>query len=264
MLESRKVEPKGFTVYPAIDISGGRCVGRRQGRRATEWIYAPDPVDVAMRFATAGGRCLHVVDLDAASKESSDNKELIVDLIERTPCAVQVGGGVRDVTEVGDLLTAGARRVVVGTMALDDERALRRACDRFPDRVAVALDASSGTLVTHGWITSSGVSRDAAARVLADAGVAAFIYTDVRRDGMLSGADLSGAVRVASLTGVPVIVSGGVASLADVCTIAGAYGEGIRGVIVGRALHRGTIDLREAQRAVDDVVARSSALPAEE
>jgi phosphoribosylformimino-5-aminoimidazole carboxamide ribotide isomerase len=246
----------GFTIYPAIDISAGRCVGRMQGRPGSESIYASDPIEVAVRFTAAGARCVHVVDLDAASGVSRDNKELILELVARTPCAVQVGGGVRDLHEIGEFLAAGARRVVVGTMALEDERRLRRACNRFTGRVAVALDASSGTLVTHGWVSSSGVPVGEGASALADAGVAAFIYTDVRRDGTLSGADLSGGIRIAGLTGVPVIVSGGVASLEDVCTIAGAYGEGVRGVIVGRALHRGRMDLGEAQRVADEVVSQ--------
>jgi phosphoribosylformimino-5-aminoimidazole carboxamide ribotide isomerase len=258
MLEERATTwlTGGFTIYPAIDVSAGRCVGRTQGRAGSESIYAPDPTDVAMRFAAAGARCIHVVDLDAASEAARGNKELILELVSRTPCAVQVGGGLRDLHEIGEFLMAGARRVVVGTMAVEDERGLRRACKRFTGRVAVALDASSGTLVTHGWVASSVVSVGEGARALADAGVAAFIYTDVARDGTLSGADLSGAVRIAGLTDVPVVVSGGVASLEDVCTIAGAYREGVRGVIVGRALHRGRLDLGEAQRSADHVVER--------
>jgi phosphoribosylformimino-5-aminoimidazole carboxamide ribotide isomerase len=246
----------GFAIYPAIDISAGRCVGRTRGRPESESLYAHDPTEVAMRFAAAGARCVHVVDLDAAAGGARDNRELILELVARTPCPVQVGGGIRDVHEIGELVSAGARRVVVGTMAVEDERGLRRACDRFTGRVAVALDASSGTLVTHGWVSSSGVSVGEGARALADAGVAAFIYTDVRRDGTLAGADLPGAVRIAGMTGAPVIVSGGVASLEDVCTIAGAYRDGVRGVIVGRALHRGRIELGVAQRVADQVVRR--------
>jgi phosphoribosylformimino-5-aminoimidazole carboxamide ribotide isomerase len=243
-----------FTIYPAIDISVGRCVGRTQGRPGTESIYGPDPIDAAVRFAAAGARWVHVVDLDAAADDSRDNKELILELVARTPCAVQVGGGIRDPGQIAGLLAAGARRVVIGTMALEEERGLRRACGMFPERVAVALDASSGTLVTRGWMTTSGVLIDVAARALAGAGVAAFIYTDVRRDGMLIGPDLSGAIRISKLTGVPVIVSGGVASLDDIWAIAGAYEKGIRGVIVGRALHRGKIDLRAAQAVADHLV----------
>lgn len=245
-----------FTIYPAIDISARRCVGRTQGRPGSESLYAPDPTGVAMRFAAAGARCVHVVDLDAAAGGSRDNKELIRELVARTPCAVQVGGGLRDLHEIGEFLAAGARRAVVGTMAVEDERGLRRACRRFPGRVAVALDASSGMLVTQGWGASSGVSVGEGARALADAGVAAFIYTDVGRDGTLSGADLSGALSIARLTGVPVVVSGGVASLEDVCTIADAYAEGVHGAIVGRALHRGRMELGEAQRVADEVVGR--------
>jgi phosphoribosylformimino-5-aminoimidazole carboxamide ribotide isomerase len=247
----------GFTVYPAIDISGGRCVGRKEGRPGTESVYDPDPMAVARRFARAGARCLHVVDLDAADG-SSDNKALIRKLIADTPCAVQVGGGVRNIREIAELIRAGARRVVVGTMAVEDEPALRRACGRYGDRVAVALDASAGTLVTHGWSTTTEVAMESAIRTLADAGIGAFIYTDVRRDGMLSGPDLSNAIGIASLANVPVIVSGGVASLADVRTVARAHGRGIRGVIVGRALHCGMFELAEARRAAECVLREAS------
>lgn len=242
-----------FTVYPAVDISEGRCVRLLQGRFGTETVYSDDPVQVALGLAAGGARWLHIVDLDGAKTGIRANRELVLEVVKRASCPVQAGGGLRSLDEVEEMISVGANRAVLGTIALEDPDEMARACKRYGERIVVSLDARSGELASHGWTVGSGVPVDEAVKAFDAAGVAHFIYTDVARDGAMTGPDVEGLQRIAAMTDVPVIASGGVASLDDVRTIARLRNEGISGVIVGRALYEGKFTIGQANLAADEL-----------
>lgn len=247
-----------FTVYPAVDISDGRCVRLLQGRFGSETVYSDDPVKVALGLAAGGARWLHIVDLDGAKTGIRTNRELVLEVVKRASCPVQAGGGLRTMDDVEEMISVGANRAVLGTIALEDPEEMARACKRFGERIAVSLDARSGELASHGWTVGSGVPVDEAVKAFDAAGVAMFIYTDVSRDGAMTGPDLEGLQRIAALTDVPVVASGGVASLEDVRTVARLRNEGIEGVIVGRALYEGKFTVGEANLAADELRSNNS------
>ena len=243
----------GFTVYPAVDISDGRCVRLLQGRFGTETVYSDDPVKVAIGLSRAGARWLHIVDLDGARTGVAENRELVVEAVKGASCPVQAGGGVRTLEDVEELLFAGANRAVLGTMALDDRAALTKTCGRFGERIVVSLDARGGELTSNGWTVGTGTPVLDAVRIFEEAGVSMFVYTDVTRDGTLGGPDIDGVRRVASVTKLPVIASGGIGSLEEIRSVARLRPEGVAGAIVGRALYEHKFSVGEAQFAADEV-----------
>ena len=240
-----------FVVYPAVDISDGRCVRLLQGRFGTETVYSDDPVQVALGFSSAGARWLHIVDLDGAKTGVPANRELVLEVVRRASCPVQAGGGLRSLDDVEQVLAAGANRAVLGTVALEDPEELARACSRYGERIAVSLDARSGELATHGWTVGTGMSVEEAVQTFEEAGVSLFIYTDVSRDGTMSGPDLEGLAKLTSLTDVPVVASGGVSTLEEIARVAARRRQGVAGVIVGRALYEGKFTVREALLAAE-------------
>lgn len=240
-------------MFPAVDISEGRCVRLLQGRFGTETVYSDDPVKVALGFSSAGARWLHIVDLDGAKTGVASNRELVLEVVRRASCPVQAGGGVRSLDDVEDLIAAGANRAVLGTIALEDPDEMARACARFGERIAVSLDARSGELAAHGWTVGSGIPVEEAVGAFAAAGVSLFIYTDVTRDGTMTGPDIQGLTRVTELTDVPVVASGGVSTLDEVKTVARMRTTGVAGVVVGRALYEGKFTIGEANLVADDV-----------
>lgn len=236
-----------FDLYPAVDIRDGRAVRLTQGRADAATEY-DDPVDAAMRFAATGTRWLHVVDLDAAFTGEPRNRHLIERIVDATGCLVQASGGVRTIDDVHAALDFGAARVVVGTMALTDPDFVPAALAVAEDRLAVGLDARGGTLRARGWTEDAGDLFEVLAR-LDGLGVARFIFTDIETDGMLSGPNLAMLTRVADATSAAVTASGGVASVADLVTLATLHPR-VDGAIVGRALYSGDVDLAEALAAV--------------
>ncbi len=236
-----------FTLYPAVDIRDGRAVRLTQGRADAATEY-DDPVEAALRFAATGTRWLHVVDLDAAFTGEPRNRRLIERIVAATGCDVQASGGVRTVDDVRGALDLGAARVVVGTMALTDPAFVPAALDVAGDRLAVGLDARGGTLRARGWTEDAGDLFEVLARLDA-LGVARFVFTDIETDGMLSGPNLAMLRRVADATSAAVTASGGVASVADLVTLATLHPR-VDGAIVGRALYSGDVDLAEALAAV--------------
>jgi phosphoribosylformimino-5-aminoimidazole carboxamide ribotide isomerase len=244
-----------FVVYPAVDISDGKCVRLLQGHFGTETVYSDDPVEVALGFCRAGARWLHIVDLDGARTGMPVNRELVVEVVKRASCPVQAGGGLRSEEEVTDLLAAGANRVVIGTVALEDETELKRICARYGERIAVSLDARGDELSSHGWTVGSGVPVMDAVKTFEDAGVSMFIYTDVGRDGTMSGPNVEGAGRIAAATRLPLIASGGVSSLEDLRVVARLFPQGVVGAVVGRALYEHKFGVVEAQRVADVIAA---------
>lgn len=237
-----------FEIVPAVDIKGGRCVRLLQGRADAETVFSEDPVAVARQWEAAGAPRLHVVDLDGAFEGRPMQTRIVRALIEALGIPVQVGGGLRELAHVEAVLEAGARWAIVGTRAALDPVFLGEVCRRFAERVIVGVDASDGRVAVDGWTRVLELDAAALARDAAAAGAAAIIYTDIVRDGTEGGPNLWSTEAVARAAGVPVFASGGVGSLDDIRQIAGL--RGVAGVIVGRALYSGAVDLRQALAVV--------------
>jgi phosphoribosylformimino-5-aminoimidazole carboxamide ribotide isomerase len=244
------MEAMSLIVFPAIDLKGGQVVRLAEGDMDRATVYGSDPAAQAAAFAEQGADHLHVVDLDGAFAGRAVNAAAVEAIVARFPGRVQLGGGIRDRTAIERWLALGVARVVIGTAALDDPALVRGAARDFPGRIVVAVDARSGFVATRGWADKSEVrAADLAAR-FADAGVAALLFTDVGRDGLLKGCNVAATQALAHETAIPVIASGGVAGIADIHALkaagAGIARGGIEGVITGRALYDGRLDLAEA------------------
>ncbi|MBO8142524.1 MAG: 1-(5-phosphoribosyl)-5-[(5-phosphoribosylamino)methylideneamino]imidazole-4-carboxamide isomerase [Firmicutes bacterium] len=232
-------------IIPAIDLRGGRLVRLVQGRPEAETVYADDPVAVARAFAAAGARRIHVVDLDGAFAGSPRNLAVAEAIVRAVDVPIQWGGGIRDLNVVEEVLARGVDRVILGTAAVERPEMVAEAVSRFPGRVMVGIDARDGRVAVRGWL--EGTEQDAAelAREMGRRGVEEIIFTDIARDGTLSGPNLAALARVAR-AGPKVIASGGVGSLEDVRSIVSMNDPNVTGVIVGKALYTGAVDLREA------------------
>jgi phosphoribosylformimino-5-aminoimidazole carboxamide ribotide isomerase len=239
-----------FELIPAIDLLGGRVVRLSRGDYAAATVYDPDPGAVARRFAAAGAPRIHVVDLDAARSGERGNEASIRAVVAAADTApVQLGGGIRDPDGVKSAMALGVDRVVIGTAALRDPELVRDAAKRHPGRIVVGIDARDGRVAVEGWLETSETTALDMARRFEDAGVAAIVHTDIARDGMLSGPNLEATAQLAESVSIPVIVSGGVASLDDVKRAAALAPRGVAGVITGRALYTGDLDLDRALEA---------------
>jgi phosphoribosylformimino-5-aminoimidazole carboxamide ribotide isomerase len=230
-------------LYPAIDIRGGRCVRLHQGDFEQETAYGEDPIAVALAFARAGARWLHVVDLDAA-RGTGDNRTVIEAILGAVDVPVELGGGVRD----GTWLERGAARVVLGSLAVSDPAGVARMAARYPGRVAAGLDHRNGEVRVQGWQSGSGLGVAEAVARVAVPGLAALVVTSIATDGTLGGPDLPGLKAVLELTEVPVIASGGVRGVEDLRALGrmGSAGRGLAGVIVGKAFYEGRLDISSA------------------
>jgi len=245
-----------FEVWPAIDLLGGQCVRLSQGRYDDVTVYDADPAAVARRFAGLGAARLHVVDLDGARAGRPSNVEAVQRVVEAAGDApVELGGGLRDLAGVESALALGVDRVVIGTAALRDPALVREAARRFPGRVAVGVDARDGYVAVEGWLETSEARVVDLARRFEDAGVVALVHTDIARDGLLSGPNLEATAELAEAVSIPVVLSGGVSSVADLEAAARTAARGVRAAIVGRALYTGDVDLARALRAVEAVAA---------
>jgi len=241
-----------ITVYPAIDLKGGKAVRLAEGDMARATIYNDDPVAQANVFHEAGADHLHVVDLDGAFAGASVNGTVVAEIIESFPGHVQVGGGIRDRAAIDRWLERGVWRVVIGTAALQNPELVREAARALPGRIVVAVDARDGFVTTHGWAEASDMRASELSNRFADVGVAAALFTDVGRDGLLKGCNVRATSELARNTRLPVIASGGVKGLVDIADLARHASEGIEGVICGRSLYEGTLDLRKALRLARD------------
>jgi phosphoribosylformimino-5-aminoimidazole carboxamide ribotide isomerase len=233
-----------FEIVPAVDLKAGRCVRLRQGRADAETVFSDDPVAMARRWEASGARRLHVVDLDGAFAGGPAQTDLVRAMIRAVSIPVEVGGGLREVAHVKTVLEAGARWVIVGTRAALDPAFLGEVCERFRDRLMIGIDASDGRVAVDGWTRVLDLEAMALARDAAAAGAAGIIYTDIARDGTQSGPNLWSTEAVARTAGIPVFASGGVGSLDDIRQLATV--PGLAGVIVGRALYSGAVDLATA------------------
>ena len=235
-----------FSLYPAIDVKRGQVVRLSEGKMDSATVYAEDPIEQARTFASAGSEWLHVVDLDGAVEGKSRNREVIEQVLKSFSGHVQIGGGVRSKAGVRNWIDAGASRVVLGTAALKDPDLVRSAAADFPGRIVVAVDARDGKVATEGWADTSDMAVADLARRFEDIGVAALLFTDIGRDGMLSGVNIEATRELAKAVEIPVIASGGVKDLDDIRQLKKAQGDGIVGVIVGRALYEGRVKLKAA------------------
>jgi phosphoribosylformimino-5-aminoimidazole carboxamide ribotide isomerase len=233
-------------VFPAIDLKGGQVVRLAEGDMDRATVYGDDPAAQAMLFADAGAQHLHVVDLDGAFAGRAVNGDAVASIVETFPGHVQVGGGIRTMPAVADWFERGVARIIIGTAALTNPQLVRDAAAAFPGGIVVGVDARDGFVATQGWAEVSEVSVLDMARRFEDAGVAALLFTDVGRDGMLKGCNVQATVDLARATDIPVIASGGVAGIADIRMLALFAKDGIEGVITGRALYDGRLDLAAA------------------
>ena len=237
-------------LYPAIDLKDGQAVRLVHGDMATATVFNDDPAAQARAFTAAGFAWLHLVDLNGAFAGRPVNRAAVAAILAAVDCPVQLGGGIRDRATIEAWLGAGVARVILGTAAVKDPDLVHEACRAHPGRIAVGIDARDGRVAVEGWAEDGGIAVADLARRFADAGVAAIIYTDIGRDGALTGVNVAATVALAramrGLGPVPVIASGGVASLDDISALMAAESEGVAGAILGRALYDGRIDPTEA------------------
>jgi phosphoribosylformimino-5-aminoimidazole carboxamide ribotide isomerase len=241
----------GLTLYPAIDLKGGACVRLRRGEMAGATVFSDQPGAQARSFQNAGCRWLHVVDLDGAFAGASKNAAAVDAILANVSIPVQLGGGLRDMGAIERWLGAGVRRVILGSAALKNPELVREACRRFPGQIVVGIDARDGMVATEGWAELSQTSALDLALRFENAGVAAIIYTDIARDGMLGGVNIDQTLALAGSLSTPVIASGGIGGMDDLAALKAAAGEGLEGVIVGRALYDGRVDLAGALALLD-------------
>jgi phosphoribosylformimino-5-aminoimidazole carboxamide ribotide isomerase len=233
-------------VFPAIDLKGGQVVRLAGGDMDRATVYGDDPAAQAMLFAEAGAQHLHVVDLDGAFAGHAVNANAVAKIVETFPGHVQVGGGIRTMAAVEGWFDRGVARIVIGTAALKDPQLVRDAAKAFPGGVVVGVDARDGFVATEGWADVSDVSVLDMARRFEDAGVAALLFTDVGRDGLLTGCNVEATVDLARAQTLPVIASGGVKNIGDIRMLSLFAKDGVEGVITGRALYDGRLDLATA------------------
>lgn len=233
-------------LFPAIDLKDGQCVRLKLGEMDQATVFNDDPADQAAQFEAQGFTYLHVVDLNGAFAGKPVNGAAVDAILARVKMPVQLGGGIRDLATVDTWLTKGIRRVILGTIAVRDPALVKEACKRFPGRIAVGIDAKGGKVAVEGWAETSELTAIDLARRFEDAGVSAIIYTDIERDGVLKGLNLPATAELARATSIPVIASGGLASIADVKALMQPEFRLLEGAITGRALYDGRIDPKEA------------------
>ena len=239
-----------FTLYPAIDIKDGECVRLTQGEMEMATVYASNPVDQAKRFEEQGFHYIHVVDLDGAFQGSLINEVAVRRIVEDTNVSIQLGGGLRSLEEVSTWLDAGVSRVILGTIAQENPMLIREACRLFPNQIVVGIDARDGLVATEGWAKQTTTKALDLALKFEDTGVAAIIYTDIMRDGTMVGPNVEETVALSEKLSIPVIASGGIRDVDDVRKYISHQDKGIEGVIAGKSIYEGTLDIPQALSAI--------------
>ncbi len=234
-------------IYPAIDIKDGKCVRLLRGSFSDMTVYGDSPVDMARKWESEGGEFIHVVDLDGARSGNGANSDIIRDICAAVKVPVQTGGGIRSGEDIENRLICGVGRVIIGTRAVADRAFVKEAVMEYGDRIVIGIDARDGMVATDGWEKTSGITALDFAREMKGMGVKTVVYTDIATDGTLMGPNVRAMTEMAAIGGLDVIASGGIGSLAHILSLAGT---GVEGVIVGRALYTGDVNLREAVKAV--------------
>ncbi|MGC9194905.1 MAG: 1-(5-phosphoribosyl)-5-[(5-phosphoribosylamino)methylideneamino]imidazole-4-carboxamide isomerase [Syntrophobacteraceae bacterium] len=233
-------------IFPAIDLKDGVCVRLRQGDPERATVYGTDPLAMAAHWADQGAQWLHLVDLDGAFSKEPVNHEIVLKIARSLSIPVEVGGGIRNLESIDRYICGGAARVIIGTAALREPKMLEEACRLYPGKIALGLDARQGLVAVEGWKESTRTDAVDLVMRFKDLELAAVIYTDIHRDGMQTGVNIEATRRLMEMTGMPVIASGGVSNLGDIEALLGLSSSGLLGVITGRAIYEGTLDLREA------------------
>ncbi len=231
-------------VIPAIDLKDGLCVRLLQGRKEDATVYSDDPVATALKWESAGAGLLHIVDLDGAFTGRQKNFDSIRSIRQAVRMTIEVGGGIRDMETIDQLIALGVDRVILGTIAVENPDLVKRACSSHPGRIIAGIDAKNGFVAVKGWVETTGVKATELAVTMEGGGVAGIIYTDVARDGMMTGPNIEQTREMVKAVSIPVIASGGVSSLDDIRRLTEI--DGLWGAITGKALYSGAIDLAEA------------------
>ncbi len=239
----------GMIIIPAVDIKDGKCVRLLQGRMDTETVFSDNPAAMAKRWEDEGAELIHVVDLDGAVSKTPRNIESITQILDTIKTEIQVGGGIRDADTIRRYLDMGVGRVIIGTEAMDNPQLVRDACGEYPGRVVVGIDSKNGYVAVDGWTRVTDTKAVELAKKLEDYGVAAINFTDIARDGMQTGPNIEQTRQLAQAIEIPVVASGGVSTLDDILKLLPLEPAGVTGVITGRALYSGTLDLKEAIKA---------------
>ena len=235
-------------IFPAIDIRGGKCVRLEEGRFDRETVFAENPVDAARRWVEAGSKWLHIVDLDGARAGKPVNLKVVEEIARAFDVQIQLGGGIRTAANVGEVLAAGVQRVILGSVAVKSPELVRQVCADYGERIVIGIDARGGEVAVEGWEKSGLVQVEELALRMKEAGASRIIYTDISRDGMLTGVNVAATLQLADKSGLKIIASGGVRGMEDIQALQPLTEHGVEGVIIGKALYTGAISLKDALR----------------
>lgn len=237
--------------FPAIDLKDGQCVRLKQGEISQATIFDTDPIARAQSFLDAGCSWLHLVDLNGAFEGRPINQKVVENILENVNIKIQLGGGIRSFKTIDLWLSLGINRVILGTMALNNPDLVIRACKKYPEKIAVGIDAREGMVAVEGWVKQSKIKAIDLAKKFEDAGVCAIIYTDITRDGVLTGPSIDETVTLAKSVNIPIIVSGGVSSIEDIKEIKTKESSGIIGAISGRAIYDNRLNISECNKVLE-------------
>ncbi|WP_453993869.1 1-(5-phosphoribosyl)-5-[(5-phosphoribosylamino)methylideneamino]imidazole-4-carboxamide isomerase [Bacillus nitroreducens] len=239
-----------FTIYPAIDMRGGKCVRLLQGDYDKETVYGDSPFDMAKTFADAGAEWIHMVDLDGAKSGKRVNDQYVLEVAAKLDAKVQIGGGIRTEEDVAYYIDNGVDRVILGSAAISNPEFVKEMLKKYKDKIAIGIDAKDGYVATEGWLNTSSVKATDLGVELANAGAQTFIFTDIATDGMLSGPNIDAVATMAAATGKQVIASGGVSSIDDLKALSQLKEQGVSGAIVGKAIYTNQFTVQEALEEV--------------